>query len=102
MYQLIETNKSKLNQLCLTYGVERLEVFGSAASNCFDPATSDIDFLVEFNHDSIKNYTDNYFGLLESLGKLFDRPVDLVVISAIKNPYFIESVNKNRTLLYAA
>ena len=41
-------------------------------------------------------------GLLESLEGLFGRHVDLVVASAITNPYFQETVEKSRTLLYAA
>jgi predicted nucleotidyltransferase len=42
------------------------------------------------------------FGLLESLVRLMGRPVDLVVASAIKNPYFRQSVEQTRALLYAA
>jgi len=33
-------------KLCRAYGVERLEVFGSAADGRFDPARSDFDFIV--------------------------------------------------------
>jgi len=47
-------------------------------------------------------YADSYFGLLEALEQLFNRPVDLVVASAIKNPYFRESIERTRVLLYAA
>ncbi len=32
--------------LCRVYGVERLEVFGSAADGRFDPGRSDFDFIV--------------------------------------------------------
>ena len=32
---------------------------------------------------------------------LFGRTVDLVTVGALKNPYFIEAVNKTRQLLYA-
>ena len=38
----------------------------------------------------------------KDLEKLFRRHVDLVVASAIKNPYFRESVNQTKILLYAA
>jgi hypothetical protein len=38
---------------------------------------------------------------MEGLEKLFRRPVDLVVESAIKNPYFLKSVQQNQTSLYA-
>ena len=39
---------------------------------------------------------------MEALEQLFQRPVDLVVESAIKNPYFRESVERSKALLYAA
>ena len=47
-------------------------------------------------------YSDAYFGLLEALGRLFDRPIDLVVASAIRNPYFRKAVEGSKKLLYAA
>ncbi len=42
-----------------------------------------------------------YVGLLEDLQALFQRPVDLVVESAIQNPYFRQTVESTRTLVYA-
>src|SRR3989442_1457120 len=47
-------------------------------------------------------YADNDFGLLEGLEKLCGRPVDLVVASVIQNPYFRQSVERTKALLYAA
>jgi predicted nucleotidyltransferase len=45
---LIEEHRGALRQLCQRYRVQRLEVFGSAATeNAFDPHTSDLDFRVE-------------------------------------------------------
>ena len=61
---------------------------------------SDLDFVVEFEPLPPGVYANTYFGLLEALQQLFDRPVDLVVESAIKNPYFLEAVEATRTLLY--
>ena len=102
MNKIILDKQSAIEQLCKRFNVQRFELFGSVARNDFDPARSDIDFLVEFNETGVKNYADCYFGLLEALETLFDRPVELVVISSVKNPYFIESIEKNRILLYAA
>ena len=45
---------------------------------------------------------DAYFDLLFGLQELFGRQVDLVMRSAIVNPYFRESVEESRELLYAA
>jgi hypothetical protein len=48
-------------------------------------------------------YADRYFGLLEgSLQDVFKRPVELVVESDIRNPYFREAVDRDKALPYAA
>ncbi|MDI6857634.1 MAG: nucleotidyltransferase domain-containing protein [Dehalococcoidia bacterium] len=95
----IETNRAELEALCKRFGVRRLEAFGSAVTGRFQSETSDIDLLVEFEQPDSPGYADRYFGLLESLGALFRRHVDLVVASAIKNPYFRQSVDATRVLL---
>ena len=68
----------------------------------FDPERSDFDFLVEFDELPPGSYATAFFGLLEDLEQLLERPVDLVVPSAIRNPYFRESGEASRALLYAA
>jgi len=96
----IEPHRAELEALCRRFGVRRLELFGSAVSGGFD-ARSDLDFLVEFDSPEAPGYADRFFGLLESLEALFGRPVDLVVDSAIRNPYFREAVERAKELLYA-
>jgi uncharacterized protein len=97
----IEERRSELVTLCRRFGVRRLEVFGSAVRGEFRSEASDLDFLVEFELPNEPGYADRYFGLLEGLESLFGRPVDLVVASAIKNRYFLESISKTKALLYA-
>ncbi|MPZ20987.1 MAG: hypothetical protein GEV06_24260 [Luteitalea sp.] len=91
-----------LEQLCRRHRVARLELFGSAARGDDLAPGSDIDFLVEFEPLPPGTYADTYFDLLEALEQLFGRSVDLVVASAIKNPYFRESVERAKALVYAA
>lgn len=91
-----------VEELCRRYKVKRLELFGSAAIGRDRPGESDLDFLVEFDLLSPGSYADTYFGLLEGLQQLFGRPVDLVVASAIRNPYFRNSVERTKTLVYAS
>ena len=98
----IAKHRQELEQLCRKYHVLRLDLFGSAAANRDKPGESDLDFLVEFDAFPQGGYSDSYFGLLESLERLFSRPVDLVVASAIENPYFLQSVEQTKTSLYAA
>ncbi|MFZ0774555.1 MAG: nucleotidyltransferase domain-containing protein [Candidatus Sulfotelmatobacter sp.] len=101
MNRLIEENRKELERLCRRRGVQRIELFGSATRPDFDPARSDLDFLVTFQELGLDQYADAYFGLLEDLQALFQRPVDLVVASAIQNPYFRQAVESTRTLVYA-
>ena len=42
-----------------------------------------------------------FLGLLEALETLFGRNVDLVVDSTVTNPYFRQSIERRKTLLYA-
>jgi uncharacterized protein len=102
MNLLVEQHRTQLEALCRRYGVSRLEVFGSARTGLAQSGESDLDFLVEFVPLPPGGYADAYFGLLESLEALYGRPVDLVVASAIRNPFFLQSIEPTRTLLYAA
>lgn len=102
MNPLIALHRMELEQLCRRYHVLRLELFGSATGGDFDPKTSDLDFLVEFERCLPDEHYERYFGLLESLQALFGRPVDLVEARALRNPYFIRRVNESRIPLYAA
>jgi predicted nucleotidyltransferase len=102
MIAVIRENSEALERLCRRFRVRRLELFGSAVGDEFDPETSDLDFLVEFEDLAPGEYADTYFGLLEGLRGLFQRNVDLVTVSAVKNPYLLQSIERSRTLLYAA
>lgn len=98
----LASHQAELEALCRRFGVRSLELFGSAATGTDRPDDSDLDFLVEFRAEPPGGYADAYFDLLEALQELFGRPVDLVVESAIRNPYFRESVERTKVSLYAA
>jgi hypothetical protein len=103
MVSPIAKNLKAVKEFCVQYRVRRLELFGSAIDDeNFDPEESDLDFLVEFQPLKPGEYADTYFGLLEALETLFNRHVDLVMVRAVKNPYFLEAINKSRKVLYAA
>jgi predicted nucleotidyltransferase len=92
-----------LEELCRRFCVRRLELFGSAATDRFDFAASDLDFLVEFEQESPMGPFHQYIDFQIALEELFGRPVDLVEPSAIRNPYFRQAVDRGqRTVLYAA
>ncbi len=48
MPTLIHDHLDQIEDLCREYRVRRLDVFGPAIRDDFDPGRSDVDFLVEF------------------------------------------------------
>ncbi len=102
MQPLIDSHRAKMAELCRRFHVRRLEVFGSAARDDFDPKRSDVDMLVEFEPDTPLSALDTYFGLKESLEALLGRPVDLVMDGAVRNPYLRAGIERSRQTIYAA
>jgi uncharacterized protein len=100
MHPSIRAHAAELSALCRRHGVRRLELFGSAASD--REVIGDLDFLVEFETLDPDTYADAYFGLLEDLERLFGRAVDLVMTSAITNPYFLQDIARDRTVVYGS
>lgn len=103
MNSIIEDHREAIRALAREYGLVRLEVFGSVCTPEWDPATSDIDFIVDYPDDYdfgpwLKRYTE----LKQRLEALLGHPVDLVMAGAIRKPRFIEAANQTRQLLYAA
>ncbi len=86
MHKIIEDNKKSIVDLCRRYGVAKLEVFGSVCTPEFDPARSDVDFLVEYppNYD-FGPWMGRLQDLEADLAALLGRDVDLVMVSALRN-----------------
>jgi hypothetical protein len=98
----MESQQPALGALCRQFHVLRLDIFGSAANGSFNQLHSDLDFLVSFEPSSPADHYERYFGLLESLEVLFNRPIDLLESEAVRNPYLLQSIVETRVLLYAA
>jgi hypothetical protein len=104
MVSLLAERQTELTTLCEQFGVERLEVFGSAATESeFDPDSSDLDLIVTFRdgHD-LGPWMRDYFAFRDALADLYGYSVDLVMSSAMKNERFIREANRTRRLLYGA
>lgn len=102
MLPLIDQNLAGIAELCRRFGVQRLELFGSAAAGDFNPQTSDVDFFVRFADTHWKGSFKKYMGLKRELEELLGRPVDLVEPTAITNPYFRQVAEQHLTTIYAA
>ena len=102
MHRVIEDNLDALRQLCVHYRVVRLEVFGSAAADTFDPETSDVDLLAEFDLSGEGSALEQYIGFIQAAEALLGCKIDLVNPTTIRNPYFQQGVDETRRPLYAA
>lgn len=103
MQPIIEDRKEELKRICERLKIRRLYAFGSAVSSDKFRENSDIDFLITFD-DSIspEEYSENYFQLMYRLKELFNREIDVITERSLSNPYFIDSVNKSKVLIYEA
>ena len=101
MSPVVEERLAEIEQLCREHHVERLELFGSAASGAFRPGESDLDFLVTFEASPDGRGLVTYLGLVSGLEELFGVHVDLVEEETIRNPYFRQAVDTGpRVRLY--
>lgn len=100
MQAFLENKKEAIQQICKMYGVKSLYAFGSVVSDKFS-LNSDIDFLISFSENlSIDDYTNNYFALHYKLQDLLNLEIDLVTERTLSNPYFIQSINASKVLIY--
>lgn len=100
MHETLTDRVTAIADLCRSQGVRRLEVFGSAARGVdFDPGRSDVDLLVDF---AATPTLTEFFEFRERLRGILGRPVDLVMSSAIRNPFIAAEITRSKEILYAA
>ena len=100
MHTTLAPYMREIAALCERHGVAYLELFGSATGSDFNPDSSDFDFLVELDHQVAGSRAKRWIGLAEDLEKALGRHVDLVNPRYIRNPYFLQAVNRSRIVVY--
>lgn len=85
--------------LCELFGIKRLSVFGSVARG-EETENSDIDFLAEFESPIPSTMPDRYFGFIEEAGKRFNRKIQLMTPSMIRNPHLQRSISRDLTVIH--
>lgn len=91
MIPLIEENRDAIAALCRRYGVQKLAVFGSAVTGEWDPAHSDIDFLIDLGTYDL-DVTWRLLGFGVAMEDLLSHEVDLVTQRSLKTPWFRDEV----------
>jgi len=92
---------SELRQLCKKYNVEKLYLFGSAATDELSEDI-DLDFIVKFNRQGFEGAFDQFIDFKQEREQICGRPVDLYHLKKFRNSIFQEEVERSKKLLYAA
>ncbi len=100
---LRESIKSKTNDflaLCKSHDVSSLHAFGSSVTENFDDKSSDIDLLIEIDkHDPIER-GESLMNIWDQFESFFERKVDLLTNSSIKNPILKKNIDSTKVLIY--
>jgi len=101
MHSLIESHREAIADLCRLHGVRKLDVFGSAIRDDFDPQRSDVDVLVEFEPRVSASFS-NLVALKTALERLLGCPVDVLELHAIRNRRLRYYIEKSKAPIYTA
>ncbi len=87
-------------ELFKEHKIKNAYVFGSVVTEEFN-SNSDIDFLINFlDYSDPLKVGQSIWDLEDGLEKLTSRKIDLLIERSLKNPYFIEELNKTKELIY--
>ncbi|MBI9068794.1 MAG: nucleotidyltransferase domain-containing protein [Salinivirgaceae bacterium] len=86
--------------LCKSHKVKYLYAFGSSTTDSFNNQTSDIDLVVEIDSPDPLERGEKLIDLWDKFEKFFDRKVDLLTDSSIKNPILRKSIDNSKILIY--
>ncbi len=96
----INLKNDEFIELCKLHKVRYLYAFGSAVTHNFDELQSDIDLVVEINSTDPIERGEQLIQLWDKLELFFNRKVDLLTPSSIKNPILKKSIDNTKILIY--
>ena len=91
---------SDFRNLCITHNVRYLYAFGSSTTDKFDSDLSDIDLLVEIDDPDPIERGEKLLSLWDTFELFFQRKVDLLTDSSVRNPYLKKSIDSTKVLIY--
>jgi predicted nucleotidyltransferase len=97
--QLIHNKPDLFETLCKNHKVTFLYAFGSSLTEKFND-TSDIDLLVEINEKDPLEKGEKLISLWDELEKFFNRHVDLLTESSLKNTFLRKNIENTKILIY--
>lgn len=104
IHPLVAQHIPKIRALCREFGVTKLEIFGSAVTDEFDPERSDVDFLVTYPDGyDYGPWASRYVELANRLEEILQRDIDFVTERALRtkqNVHFQRAVDSNRETVF--
>jgi predicted nucleotidyltransferase len=100
MHYIIENHLSELQEICKSYNVKRLYVFGSLGNDTFDINRSDVDLIVELNEKNPIERGETLMILWNKFEDLFGRNVDLLSNTNVRNPYLQQGIDATKKIIY--
>ncbi len=99
---VITNNINRIKAICEEHKVKELYVFGSAARNEMNE-NSDIDLIVKFNSAvSVDDYADLYLNFAESMEKILNTKVDVILDKPIRNRILQRELDETKQIVYVA
>ena len=89
----------QISNLCRQYNVTKLFAFGSVLTDRFSEK-SDVDLIVDFDKQAVKDHFIHYFDFKYSLENVFQRGVDLMEEQPVRNSYLRKNIENSKILLY--
>jgi predicted nucleotidyltransferase len=86
--------------LCEMHKVKYLYAFGSSVTEEFDYDKSDVDLLVEIDDIDPIERGEKLISLWDMSEQFFNRKVDLLTYTSIRNPYLLKSIESTKVLIY--
>jgi uncharacterized protein len=96
----IQVRPDEFVSLCKSHDVKTLYAFGSSINENFNEDSSDIDLLIELNTEDPIKRGQHLIDLWDKLEAFFQRKVDLLTSSSIRNPILRKSIDSSKILVY--
>ena len=100
MKESIQMKLADFLTLCKSHDVKNIYAFGSAITENFNDESSDIDLLIEIDTLDPIERGENLIDIWDKLEDFFQRKVDLLTLSSIKNPILKKNIEDTKILLY--
>ena len=100
MKESIKTKLVEFLSLCKNHNVKNIYAFGSAVTGNFDDEKSDIDLLIEIDSEDPIIRGENLMSIWDKFEDFFQKKVDLLTNSSIKNPILRKSIDNTKILIY--